>query len=324
MTLLKAALGLCTGASIATALIAQAPPPAGPPPGATRPPLEIGWAPKRTPYRAYESPNRAWWKLADVLALHKGEKNWVQPIVRNDDLAADWHQLAPGGRMPEVQYPDNRTAMIVWAGQLRVQIKGQEPFVATKGFEINVPFRLPFTIEAIGTEPALWLEVHAAGDLPIYPVTSQPTKPKDVKGYTYMQAVLSGGPGVYDGANKPYLDYYKDVIGGGARAGAFIASDHMFVNNIRGRGTPTPPASVLGHYHFGYDEFWFVMEGNIDYQIEGVPFFTASPGDVVTAAEGRWHRASFGGPVGQMGTRVAINPYPRGLHNYTVESGGRQ
>ena len=98
----------------------------------------------------------------------------------------------------------------------------------------------------------------------------------------------------------------------------------MFVNNIRGKGTPTPPPSNLGHFHFGYDEFWFVMEGNIDYQIEGVPVFTAGPGDVVTAAQGRWHRASFGGPVGQMGTRVAINPYPRGLHNYSVESGGRQ
>ena len=114
------------------------------------------------------------------------------------------------------------------------------------------------------------------------------------------------------------------MVQGGARAGAFISGDHMFINNIRGRGTPTPPPSNLGHFHFGHDEFWFIMEGNVDYQIEGVPFFTASPGDIVTAAQGRWHRASFGGPVGQMATRVAINPYPYGLHNYSVESGGRQ
>src|SRR3546814_4363457 len=92
--------------------------------------------------------------------------------------------------------------------------------------------------------------------------------------------------------------------------------DHLFVNNIRGAGIQTPPASDLGHFHFGYDEFWFVMEGNIDYQIEGVPFFTASPGDVVTAAQGRWHRASFGGQPGRMATRVATNPYPRGLPSF--------
>ena len=89
-------------------------------------------------------------------------------------------------------------------------------------------------------------------------------------------------------------------------------------------GVATPPASNLGHYHIGYDEFWFVMEGNIDVQIEGVPLVQASAGDIILAAQGHWHRASFGGPIGQMGTRVAINPYPAGLHNYTMESGGRQ
>ena len=315
----KLLISLCavSAALVASAVSAQTPP-------AGRPPLQIAWSPKKTPYSAYQAPNRAWWKLADVLAMHKGQKDWSQPIVRNKDLMADWHQMAPGGHTPEVEYPDNRTAIIVWAGQLKVSIKGQEPFVAGKVFQIDVPFRLPFTMESVGSEPALWFEVHAAGDLPIYPVGTSPDKPKDVPGFTYQKAVLMGGDGKYDDVNKPYLDFFKDVVQGGARAGAFVSGDHMFVNNIRGRGTPTPPPSNLGHFHFGHDEFWFIMEGNVDYQIEGVPFFTAAAGDIVTAAQGRWHRASFGGPVGQMATRVAINPYPYGLHNYSVESGGRQ
>ena len=315
----KLFVAVCTATA---ALVASAVPAQTPPSG--RPPLQIAWSPKKTPYRAYEAPNRAWWKLSDVLALHKGQKNWSQPIVRNKDLMADWHQMAPGEHTAEVEYPDNRTGIIVWAGQLKVSIKGQEPFVASKGFQIDVPFRLPFTMESVGSEPALWFEVHAAGDVPIYPVASTPDKPRDVPGFTYQKAVLMGGDGKYDDANKPYLDFFKDVVAGGARAGAFISGDHMFINNIRGKGTPTPPSSNLGHFHFGHDEFWFIMEGNIDYQIEGVPFFTAAPGDIVTAAQGRWHRASFGGPVGQMDTRVAINPYPYGLHNYSVESAGRQ
>jgi mannose-6-phosphate isomerase-like protein (cupin superfamily) len=319
----KAALALCAAATFATIAYAQPAPTPGPS-TAARPPVQIAWSPKRTPYRAYDAPNRPWWKLADVLAMHKGQKTWVQPIIRNKDMMADWHQMASGERTTEVEYPDNRTALIVWGGQIRVSIKGQEPFVATKGFQIDVPFRLPFTLEAAGGEPALWLEVHAAGDLPIYPIASTPQKPKDVPGFAYEQTVLGGGDGKYDEANKPYLDFFKEVVQGGARAGAFISGDHMFVNNIRGKGTPTPPPSNRGHFHFGHDEFWFIMEGNIDYQIEGVPFLTASPGDVVLAAQGRWHRASFGGPVGQMATRVAINPYPYGLHNYSVESGGRQ
>ena len=303
-------------------LAAQTAPPA-PPPGA-RPPLQIAWSPKRTPFRPYDAPNKPIWRLADVLAMHKGQNDWTQPIVRNKDLAGDWHQMAAGGHTPRLEYPDNRTAIIVWGGKLRVSIKGQEPFEATKGFEIDVPFRLPFTLESLGPEPALWFEVHAAGDIPIYPVDTTPEKPKDVAGFVYEKAVLMGGDGTYDEHNKPYLDYFKDVVQGGARATAFISSDHMFVNNIRGRGTPTPPPSNKGHFHFGFDESWFIMEGNIDYQIEGVPFFTAAPGDIVTAAQGRWHRASAGGPVGQMDTRVAINPYPYALHNYSPESGGRQ
>src|SRR6187402_3251166 len=124
----KAAMALCAIASLTSIALAQtAAPPAGA--GATaRPPLQIGWSPKRTPYHAYDAPNRAWWKLADVLAMHKGQKSWVQPIVRNKDLMADWHQMAAGGRTPEVEYPDNRTALIVWSGQVKVSIKGQEPF----------------------------------------------------------------------------------------------------------------------------------------------------------------------------------------------------
>ncbi|MBU3077540.1 cupin domain-containing protein [Sphingomonas quercus] len=312
MASLKTALYLCASAAIASAALAQAPQPAP----AGRPPMELGWSPKRTPPRPYDAPNRPWWKLSDVLAAHKGESSWTQAIVRNRDLEADWHQLAAGQRTTQVMYPDNATALIVWGGQVRVTIKGQEPFVAVKGGEVHIPFRLPFTLESVGNEPALWFEVHGAGDLPIYPLATTPDKPKDVKGFTYQRVSLSGGDGRYGPNDKPYLDYYKDVVGGGQRAGAFIAGDHLFVNNIRGPGVPTPPASDLGHYHFGYDEFWFIMEGNISYQIEGVPFFTASPGDIVIAAQGRWHRASSGGPVGQMDTRVAINPYPRGLHNF--------
>ena len=289
----------------------------------TPPPMRV-WAPKKTPYSAYVAPNKPWWKLADVLALHTGENHWSQPIVRNKDIVADWHQIAAGETTQDVAYSDNRTAIIVWSGTAKVSLVGQEPFVARKGFEIDIPFRVPFKLEATGAEPLLYFEIHAASDMPLYPVETTPAKPRAVAGFVYEERLATGGPGGYDPANRPYLDYYSDVVGGGVRAGAFIAAQHLFVNNIRGRATVTPPATNLGHYHVGYDEFWFVMEGNVDLQVEGIPVFTAGAGDVISASQGRWHRASFGGPVGQMGTRVAVNPYASGLHGYTVESGGRQ
>lgn len=322
-----AAVAMMTGVAAAQ----TAPPapaaeaPAAPRPRFTPPPPPVRvWAPKQTPYSNYVAPNKPWWKLADVLAMHKTESSWSQMIVRNKDIVADWHQIAPGRATQELAYSDNRTGIIMWSGEMKVSLAGQAPFVARKGFEIDIPFRVPFTLQAVGDQPALYFEIHASSDMPFYPVTSTTTKPKPVAGFTYEERLASGGPGSFDPVNRPYLDYYKDVVEGGARAGPFIAAQHMFVNNIRGRATVTPPTSNLGHYHIGYDEFWFVMEGNVDLQVEGLPVFTASAGDVISAAQGRWHRASFGGPVGQMGTRVAVNPYASGLHGYSIESGGRQ
>lgn len=300
-------LGTIGMAMAATAAQAQTP--------SATPPALLGWSPKKNPVTAYTAPNKPLWKLSEVLAMHSREASWTQPIVRNKNMKADWHQLASGGRTGSVMYPDTRIGLIVWSGQLRVSIEGQAPFVAGKGFEIDIPELVPFTMEVVGGQPALWFEVHQADDLPFYPASTSPEKPRDIPGYTYVKTRMSGGARNWDATNKPYLDYYKDVIGGSTRATAFISDAQMFMNNIRGPGIKTPPPTSRGHFHAEYDEFWFIMEGNIDYLIEGVPFFTASPGDIVTAVAGRFHRASFGGPVGQMDTRVAINPYPRGLHN---------
>ncbi|MBM0170487.1 cupin domain-containing protein [Altererythrobacter sp. C41] len=302
---------------VSQAAAAQSPP-------EQRPAPLVAWTPKKAPSKPWAEPNRPWWKLADVRALHEGEENWTQPVIRNKDLVADWHQLSPQGKTPTIAYSDNRTAIIVWEGELRVSMEGHEPFTARKGFEINVPLRVPFTLESVGSEPALYFQLNAASDMRLYPVETTPAKPEDIAGWEYEQRLIPGRPGGFDEKHRPYLDYYGDVVNGNDRAGAFIADQHMFVNNIRGRATPTPPASNLGHFHIGYDEFWFVMEGNVTLQVEGQPVFTAAAGDIISAPQGHWHRASFGGPVGQMGTRVAINPYPQGAHVYTQESGGRQ
>lgn len=223
-------------------------------PATARPAPIFAWAPKREPLTPYVAPNRPLWKLSDVLAMHAGQRNWTQPILRSKDLAGDYHQLEVEGATPQVEYPDNRVCIIVWSGQMRVSMQGQEPFIASKGFEIDIPFRIPFTLETVGDQPVLWFEIHQANDMPIYPVETHPDKPDDPSGYKYTKVILEGGPGSWDERNRPFLDFYKDVVGAGGRAGAFIASDHMFVNNIRGMGVPRPPDSDLGHFHVDFTE----------------------------------------------------------------------
>ncbi len=171
----------------------------------------------------------------------QGQAGWSQPIVRNKDKAADWHQLAPGGKTIPVLSADNRVAMIVWGGPVRVNIKGEEPFVACKGPEINIPLRLPYSLETVGNEPALLARGASGRRHPDLSGRDHAKQAGRCEGHHLYQTIMSGSDGVYDGPGKPYLEWYKDVVGGECRAGAFIASDHMFVNNIRGKGTPTPP-----------------------------------------------------------------------------------
>jgi len=312
-------MALIAGVAMAQNAAAPAPPAARPAP----PRMPVAWVPKKNPITQYDAVNKPIWRLSEIRAAHSKTASWDQPIVRNKEMWADWHQLAAGAKTPRVMYPDNRIGMIVWDGQVRVSVDGQEPFVASKGFEINIPYRTPYMLETVGDVPAVYFDVREADHLPLYPVDTNPDKPKDPAGYKYVKAMLTADKGKIDAGQKPYLDYYKDVVATNGRGGAFIASDHFFFNNIRGMGVPTPPPTNLGHFHAEYTEFWFIMEGKMEYLIEGIPeVIQADAGDVVIAAQGRFHRASF--KAGQMDTRVAINPFPQGQHNFTVESGGTQ
>ena len=75
----------------------------------------------------------------------------------------------------------------------------------------------------------------------------------------------------------------------------------------------------LGHFHTYGTEFWFVAEGTIEVLIEGVGLVSGQPGDIITAAEGRFHRAGAAG--NGMSTRIATNGYPQGLHVYQTPEG---
>jgi len=316
-----------TLALIAGMAVAQdAPAPAAGRAAAARPAprqMPTAWVPKMTPLSQYDATNKPVAHLSEIRASHSKTASWDMAIVRNKEMWADWHQLAAGASTPRVMFPDNRTGLIVWDGQVRVTVDGQEPFVASKGFEINIPYRTPYKLETVGSAPALYFQVRESDHLPLYPVDTNPEKPKDPAGYKYVKAMLTADVGKIDAGQKPYLDYYKDVIAANGRGGAFIASDHFFMNNIRGMGVPTPPPTNLGHFHAEYTEFWFILEGKMEYLIEGIPdVVQADAGDVVIAAPGRFHRASF--KAGQMDTRVAINPFPQGEHNFTVTSGGTQ
>jgi len=190
---------------------------------------------------------------------------------------------------------------------------------------VQVPYRNVYWMETVGGEPSVRFEVTHANRTPLYPATQGNTGPAPkAKGKTYVLTSYRTGPAPYTDKIRPYLDFWGDFVKRPPAPGntRFVIDTNNFMNVIRGKGTPTPPDTNLGHFHTDYNEFWVVAEGTIDYKMEGMKVFTADVGDVVYAPQGRWHRASWAGNA--MSTRIAINPRPEGLHNYDAAAGASQ
>jgi len=117
----------------------------------------------------------------------------------------------------------------------------------------------------------------------------------------------------YDERNKPFLDFNGMIAAGKNPAGAFVYDDRAFANIIRGNPQADNPKDK-GHFHEVSGEFWFILEGQIEYKIGSLPIFLADVGDVVYAPKQMWHRAHHAG-TGRS-TRLAMNGYPEMLHNY--------
>ena len=274
----------------------------------------VFWSPKPTTPTPYTAPNKPHWKLSEILASHKGDGgNWVQPIVRNKDQEGDYISMAPGTSTKKKMYSDDRVVFIVWGGEMKVSIDGYEPFTAKKGFMVNVPFRHMFTLESTGSEPALRFEVRQTGSIPLYPAD---VTPDPLKGFTYVKVTNVTGPAKEKDSNPIWIDYMKEFNGTDkAYGGKFVWDDHFTSNILRGKGAPVPPDTNKGHFHIGWTEFWFIMEGHIGMKVEGEKYFVTDPGDVMIAAQGRWHRAGDD-PSAPWSTRVPFNPRPPIMHNF--------
>jgi mannose-6-phosphate isomerase-like protein (cupin superfamily) len=277
----------------------------------------IAWAAKPAKLPLYTGVNRLVWRLADVLDAHKGKSSWSQEVFSSRDFTGEWISMAPGEKTKTQFFADDRVFWVVQSGQMKVSIEGQEPFVASKHFLVQVPKRLQYSMETVGSEPVLRFQMKPAGESPDYPLTETPTP---VKGVQYIQAAYSGH-GDYDTVNVPNIDFDKQIVQDGEKRGVWIRDDHTFVTILRSKtGVPTPPDNVWGHFHANFPEIWLIVEGTQQFLVEGEKLLTVKDGDLISAPTGRWHRAM---PVGDgPSTRLAYIPRPDNLHWYQPEQAG--
>ena len=108
------------------------------------------WAPMPEKPSPFVPPNKPLTKLSDLLAKHKGHQNWSEVIVNDNLFHGSYISMAPGAKTPRRFQQDNRAFWIVQDGQIRFTIEGVEPFVASKGFLVQVPKRLVYSMETVG------------------------------------------------------------------------------------------------------------------------------------------------------------------------------
>jgi mannose-6-phosphate isomerase-like protein (cupin superfamily) len=239
-------------------LVAAAPAAAGTTsmaPAAKRAPIyQFAWAPKPVPATPWIPPNRPHWKLSQILARHNRKASWSQTLVVDPGgLTAKYIQMGPGEKTKTIMYADTGVFWIIEAGKILFTIKGQSPFVASKGFMVQVPYRVPFNMETVGNEPSLRFEVTRTGALPLYPINERPTQ---IKGVKYIKVAYASAPGTNPARASSYLDFYKDVAPNPGRTPRFITIDTTAANINRQPAVPRPADSDRGHFHIGTSEFF--------------------------------------------------------------------
>ncbi len=272
---------------------------------------QLVWSPKAIQPGGWTAPHKAHTKLSDILTKHKGQADWIEPVVDDDTLHADYISMAPGKKTPKRMNSDSVEWWVIQDGQVRFNIDGQEPFVASKGYLVQVPYRNMYTIETVGDRPSLRFEVNVARTRKMYAMEETPAP---IPGNKYVAARVAG-KGTYEGGKKPFVDF-NAVAAGTDSTRQFVVEPGAFANIILGRGIAPPALTEKGHFHQESAEFWFIMLGKIRYNIEGLQVFEADQGDIVYAPKQRWHLASFGGDVGAPSCRLAMNGFSDLAHSF--------
>ena len=121
---------------------------------------------------AGQTPPRQWWvnkdkpgqfgknkvhiKLADLKARHKGQANWTEVVVDDENYHSTYNQGAPGAKIASRMRPDTREFFVIVEGEMRFTIEGQPaPVLATRGSVVNLPKKTMYSVEVVGTAPAL-------------------------------------------------------------------------------------------------------------------------------------------------------------------------
>lgn len=267
------------------------------------------WAALPESLPPYEPPNKPVTRIAELLKKNEGRQSWTEVVFTDHVWHGEYISMAPGETTIPKFYQDHRVMWYVHDGQMRVEIEGQEPFIASKGFMVQVPKRLAYSMQTVGNQPVVRFEFTMANSGILYPID---VTPPDVPGIVYERVTVANARGSYTELSPMYVDYSK-VISGEIESPSQFSSPgwrdpdagYTSLGNIHiGRGTASSGPIGQGHLHLGAPEAWIVIEGQIESRFGHIPPFVAGDGDILYVPAGWYHALRPYGPG--MSTRIPL------------------
>jgi mannose-6-phosphate isomerase-like protein (cupin superfamily) len=282
---------------------------------AQSPKQTVVWAPKPVKLAAYRPPHKPVTRIADLKAKHQGSASWREVVVDDELLHGEYISSPPGTKVGRRMHPDTREWWAILEGQIRFEIEGLEPFVATRGSMVQVPMQTIYSMETIGDTPSLRFETNIAKAKTIYPVD---VEPPELPGFEFMKVAMARTPSVYDRGNRPHVNLYEAAKEPKYHGAPFVVDDRAAANIIYGYAKDMPPLDekARGHYHPESAEFWVIMTGHIRYPIEGQGVVIAGEGDVVYVPPFTFHNPRYWGDGPSC--RLAMNGYPKIAHLFEI------
>lgn len=274
----------------------------------------------------YQAPMKPVVHLADLKAKHFGESNWSELVVADRNSRVEVISAAPGSKVRRHLHPDSPHWWVVQEGHIRFEIEYPEgkfqTIEARKGSYVYCPERHLHSLEVIGTEPAIRMDVTLRDATPVY----EAPPAGYTKGETeFLPVTLDTGLNPLDvpspGGKPDRIHVNIEDLEAAHKGQSSWSEPAMRKNRVRGnfiyghaKDNPNHPGD-RGHLHADFAEFWTVMRGTLRWTIEGFPEpFTASEGDIVYAAPQHFHHIEFwgDGPA----CRLTSSTYPSANHFY--------
>jgi mannose-6-phosphate isomerase-like protein (cupin superfamily) len=319
---LRAGIGAVALASLSLCALPQmagAQPDAGGQPAAGAPQAGRGGGgqPRITVYTfkpndiSYHAPMKPVYHIADIIAAHKGQTDWEQPVVKDAWFFNRYISMGPGKKTPISFQGDTAILFIINSGKVRFTFKDFPPIEAGEDGLVSIPARVPYSIETISSTPSIRFEIRNVMAGTLFPVADNPTPPVAPPGYTTVKVDCGCMFNSVKDMKPTYFDY-----GGWAKAnpdvprapgmpkgpGQFYMDGNMFLYTGRSTtGTPLPPPNVIGHFHTGQAEWWYVLEGNMATRIEGQGDVYGNHGDFIYSPQGAYHQTIM---LGKPSTRT--------------------